>query len=129
MSDNLPNLNAFDSTTSSMFGGYVPDGVPESDAKNVDSMDFSNWYASSKENDLLRTLMNGPILGKSVELISGVQNQVSDVLNLVNNNVPLLKNQISDTLVDRVLFNRTLWMVLILIVVFWMVWRYFKKSQ
>ena len=129
MSDNYSNPTSFDSTTSSIFGTYVPDGVPELDAKSVDTLDFSNWYASGKENDLLRTLMREPVLEKSVELISSVQNEVSNVLNSVNTNDSRLKNQLADTLVDKVLYNRTLWMVLILIIVVWLVWWYFKKCQ
>jgi len=125
MSDNLPNLDGFDSTTSSTFGSYVPDGVPETDAKDVNTMNFSNWYASNKENDLLQTLMRGPIPGESVD--PNVQNEISNILKSVNTNVPLFKNQLADTLVDQGIYNKTLWMVLLLILIIFIVWRYFKK--
>ena len=133
MSDNLSgndltNLIGFDSTTSSAFDNYIPDGVPDEYARDAKTLDFSNWYASGKEDQLLRIIMEKPILGKGVEAIASVQNEIATALNLINNDVPTLKNNIASGFVDNILFNKTLWAVFILVVIIWIMWRYYQQS-
>jgi hypothetical protein len=124
----LPHLVGFDSTENNTFGNYVPDGVPHEYARDVKSLDFSNWYASRAEDHLLRTVMRKPILSKGVNALATVQHEITDALNLINNNTPVVKSKTSNWIVDKVIFNRMTWMIVILAVVVWMVWRFYKRN-